>query len=126
MSAVAISVARRSKFDGVIDRIERTGTRTSFMAFGEESRTDEFAVTVFGGKSDTGFACTFPAARNGTEVKVGEATTLRPYAGVEDSDDDVRTVVGLRPEAALVAEAKELRGASGVKLTAAVLEDGED
>lgn len=126
MGAVAIGVARGSEFDGVVDRIERTRTRTCLVAFGEESGADELAVAVFGGESDAGFARAFPAAGNGAEVQIGEAAAFRPDAGVEDSDDDVGAVVGFGPEAALVAEAEELRGARGVELAAAVFEDGED
>ncbi|KAJ8452985.1 hypothetical protein Cgig2_014748 [Carnegiea gigantea] len=67
-----------------------------------------------------------PAFRNGTQVLVGEGAALRPDSGIEDSNDDVGTIVGLRPEATLDAEAQELRGPGGVEPPAAVLKDGED
>lgn len=51
---------------------------------------------------------------------------LRPDAGIKDSDDDIRAIVGFGPEASLVAEAEELRGARGVELAAPILEDSED
>jgi len=97
MGAVAIGVARGSEFDGVVDRIERTRTRTCLVAFGEESGADELAVAVFGGESDAGFARAFPAAGNGAEVQIGEAAAFGPDARVEDSNDDVGAVVGFGP-----------------------------
>ena len=96
------------------------------MAFGEESGADELAVVVFGRETGVGFARAFPAAGNGAEVQIREAAVFRPDAGVEDSDDDVGAVVRFGPEAALVAEAEELRGARGMELAAAVFKDGED
>jgi len=110
------------------------------VAFGEESGADELAVVVFGRETGVGFARAFPAAGNGAEVQIREAAVFRPDAGVEDSDDDVEdsdddvedsdddvgAVVRFGPEAALVAEAEELRGARGMELAAAVFEDGED
>ncbi|TKY67672.1 hypothetical protein E2542_SST10567 [Spatholobus suberectus] len=125
VGAVAVGVARGSEFDGVVDRVERAGARAHLVAFGEESCADEFAVAVSGRESFSGLAGPFPAAGDGAEVRVGEAAALGPDAGVEDSDDDVGAVVGFGPEAALVAEAEELRGASGVELAAAVFEDGQ-
>ncbi|KAF1899313.1 hypothetical protein Lal_00019441 [Lupinus albus] len=67
----------------------------------------------------------FNAARNGAEIRIGEATSLRPDAGVKNSDDDVRTVVRFGPETSLVTKAEKLRRASGVQVAATVLKDCE-
>ncbi|KAG2397986.1 uncharacterized protein HKW66_Vig0137780 [Vigna angularis] len=123
---MAISVARGTKFNGVVDWIERTGSRASFVTLGEESGTDELTVAVFGREPGAGFARAFPATGNWAEVQIRKAAVLRPDAGIKDSDDDIRAIVGFGPEASLVAEAEELRGACGVELAATVFEDSED
>lgn len=65
---MAIRVARGTEFNSVVDWIERTGSRASFVTLGEESGTDELTVAVFGRESGAGFACAFPATGNGAEV----------------------------------------------------------
>jgi len=126
VGAMAISVARGTEFDGVVDRIERTRSRACFVTLGEESSTDELAVAVFGSESSAGLTRAFPATGNGAEVQIRKAAVLRPDAGVKDSDDDIGAIVRFGPEASLVAEAEELRGARGMELAATVFEDSED
>jgi len=121
VGSVAIRVSRRTEFDGVVK-----GSAACLVAFREESGTDQFPVTVTGRESHAAFANPFPAFRNGAQVGVAEAAALRPDSSVEHSDDNVGSVVSFGPQATLVSEANKLRGASGVKVAAAVLEDGED
>lgn len=71
------------------------------VSLGEESSTDDLAVTVLGPEFLTHFAGTLPTFRNRAEVLVGEGTKLRPNTGVEKSDDDVGAVIGFRPESTL-------------------------
>jgi len=121
VGSMTVSVPWRKEFDGVVN-----GGATCLVTFGEEARTNQLPVTVIGRKSYTCLATPFPACRNGAEVGITEARALRPDSGVEDSDDDVGSVVRLGPESALISEANELRRARGVKVAAAVLEDSED
>lgn len=93
------------------------------MTFGEEPRTDQLSVTVVRRKSYTSVTTPFPAVRNGAEVGIAEAPAFRPDSCVEDSDDDVGSIVSLGPQTAVVSEANELRRARGVKVATAVLED---
>ena len=51
---------------------------------------------------------------------------LWPDFGIEKTDNDIRAVIGIRPETALVLEAEKLRRPNGVKLAMAVLEHSED
>ena len=51
---------------------------------------------------------------------------LWPDFGIEKTNNDIGVVIGIRPETALVPEAKKLRKPSGVKLMTAVLGHGED
>jgi len=96
------------------------------VTLGEESSTDELAVAVFGRESDAGFARAFPATGNGAEVQIRKTAVLRPDAGIKDSNDDIGAIVGFGPEASLISEAEELRGACGVELAATVFEDSKD
>lgn len=96
------------------------------MTFDEESSTDQLAVAISGGKVLSCLASPFPSARNRTQILVRKATSFRPDSGVEDPDDNVGPVIRVGPEAFLVPQTKELRGASRVELPATVLEDGED
>lgn len=100
--------------------------KRGLVSLGEESSTDDLAVTVVGPEFLTHFARSFPTLGNWAEILVGEGPALRPYPGVEESDDDVGSVIGLRPQPALYSESEELWGPGGVELTRAVFEDGED
>ena len=61
-----------------------------------------------------------------SEIPIEKATPLWPDFGIEKTDNDIRVVTGIRPETALVPEAKKLRKPSGVKLVTVVLGQGED
>lgn len=95
------------------------------MTFREKSSTNQLLITVTSCKSHPRLTDPFPAARNWTQIHIREAAAFRPNPGVENSNDYVRTVVRFRPETTLVSEAEKLRGASGVKLTATILEDSK-
>ena len=96
------------------------------MSFGEKASTNQLPVAVFRVELNSSFTNTFPPGRNRTQIDIGEASAFRPDSGIKDTDNDIRSVIGLGPQPALVSESEELRGASGMKVTAAVFEDGED
>lgn len=96
------------------------------MPFGEEPGADNLPITIRSHESFPNLTSPLPPGRDRPEVFVREASPLGPDAGVEDPDDDVGAVVGFGPEAALDAEAEELRGAGGVEAAAAVGDEGED
>lgn len=95
------------------------------MTFGEEAGANQLPVAVARGKMHPRLAKPLPTTGNRTQVGIGEAAAFGPNASVKNSDDDVRAVIGFRPETTLVSEADKLRGTGGVELTASVLEDGE-
>lgn len=72
------------------------------------------------------FANPFPSGGDRRKAFVGEATAFRPDTSVEDADDDVLGVIGVRPEAEGISQAEEVRGSGGMKVADAVGDDGED
>lgn len=95
------------------------------MNFREESCTDKFAVTVFSNESGSGLANSLPASGRRSKIRVCEASPFGLDSGVEDSDYNIRTIIGIRPKPVLVSQAQELRGASGVKLSVAIFENSK-
>lgn len=124
---VAVGISGRLELDSFINpAAEASKTRGSLVAFGEESRSDDFAVAVLGGEPHSGLANTFPASGDRAQVQIGEAPAFGPNSGIKHSNNNVGAIVGFGPETPLVAEAQELRGASGVQMPAAILKSGED
>lgn len=87
---------------------------------------DDFTVTRRGREVRAGVALAFPTGGNRRESLIGEAPAVGPDPGVQNSDDDVIGVIGVRPEAEGVRETEEVGGASGVDVADSVGEDGED
>uniref|UniRef100_A0A7N0VA17 Uncharacterized protein n=1 Tax=Kalanchoe fedtschenkoi TaxID=63787 RepID=A0A7N0VA17_KALFE len=81
---------------------------------------------AFGWEIGSGFADAFPGGWDWGETLVREAGSLWPDAGIQNADDDVVGIVGVRPQAGGFGEAEEEWGASGVDLVGAVGNDGED
>lgn len=100
MSPVTVDVAR-----GVHARWGETGGVFGEEAFVEGSSSNEFLVAqVF-----FEFTMALPLWRDFRHVGVVEAPRLRPYAGVDDSNNDVLAVVGFRPGAGEIVEAEKFR-----------------
>lgn len=56
-----------------------------------------------------------------TEARSGK---IRPDSGVEDSNNDVVSIIGVRPEAKGIGEAEKARGVIEVDVVKTVKEDG--
>lgn len=59
------------------------------------------------------------------KIRVCKASPFGPDSGVKNSGYNVKTIIRIRPKPVLVLQAKELRGASGVKLSAAIFENSK-
>lgn len=63
----------------------------------EEPRPDKLPVTVMETEFLTSLAYPLPPLRDGAKVEVREAPPLRPDPRVDDPNDHVGAVVGVRP-----------------------------
>ncbi|KAM7267365.1 hypothetical protein ACFE04_009531 [Oxalis oulophora] len=67
---------------------------------------------------------------SGTGGSVGavslEASAFRPNTGIEDTDNDVVSLVGIAPKTGIFGQVEELRRVSDVEVTDLVGEDGDD
>ncbi|KAJ0826511.1 hypothetical protein HanRHA438_Chr17g0815131 [Helianthus annuus] len=72
------------------------------MSFGEKPSSDDLPVTISRTETYSDLANASPPLRNRSEIQIGKAPPLRPYSGIKNADDDVRTIVRFGPEASLV------------------------
>lgn len=127
MCSMAVGVSRGPVLDGVVDGGYWTASvGRRLVSLDEEPSSDQLPVAVTFREFHSGFANPSPASGNRTEMLIREAPAFWPDSGVEDSDDNVGAVVRFGPEPALVSEPQKLRGASGVEVSALVLDHGED
>lgn len=93
-------LAALPELDGFIDAASNawpTSATGGLVPLHEEPRSDKLPVAVMGTEFLPGLTHPLPPRWNGSEVEVREAPPLRPDPRVEDPDDDVGAVVGVRP-----------------------------
>lgn len=84
------------ELDGFVDADSGThGAAGGVISLDEEPCSDDLPITVSATESGSGLADPLPPFRDGAQIQVRKAAALRPYAGVEDPDNNVGSVIGL-------------------------------
>nr|GMD05011.1 hypothetical protein TorRG33x02_142890 [Ipomoea batatas] len=126
VSPVTVGISWGSELNSIVDTAADSTESAGLMALGEKPSSNDFPITILSSELGSRFANPLPTARNGSEIQIRKAPPLRPNSGIEHSNNDIGAIIRVGPETSLVPEAEKLRGPSGMKVPAAVLESGED